>query len=1614
MRARSLFSFPSMTPFFIPLLKRPWQWLLLLLVGTPLVWAAGGVSINNLVITTVKQLSFAQAKAEVNVNQQFTQTATARLSPGAVTYRSGDTTVATVNAQTGQVTGVLAGEATIIASQVASPPYPAASASYTIKVKGQPVSFNPWALAPVVFGSPAFQIAPASSNSQGAISYSVKGDASPVLSVTAQGLVTVKAVGQATIVATQKPFGAFDGGTAEATLTVTPSATRFSWPNQAVSIGSTLTLTPPTDSPSSGAFSYQVLNTPQGQAIASVSGNLLTPLAVGTTTLRVTQARAGNFDQSSLDVTLTVVAGNTTTISLAGVPSSPAYGDRFTPQTSTNSTAPVQLSSSNTGIAVVEAGGQVRIVGIGAATITASVPATAGFSAAQAAAALISVKADPSLSMGNLNRLVASPAFELPLGTRSSGSITATSSLPSVAQIDAGIPPYGIPRVVPQNSAGTTTLSIQQAEDNFYQAATLTRTLELVGQAPTITWDVPTYIFTNNQPWAKALPAAISNSPGALSYSLAIPSGLQAASLDGLTLNLGAGTTPVRLVLTVKQAAAAGFTAATFDVSVTVHPVVPGATQTATTLTVDTRQPHHLGDGPFRLATSSNSTAPILLELVSGPVAIVPGPVENGAPTQLVKPLQTGSARVRVSQAANATHAAASVEADILILSDLAPIQSFKAVTLALDDSKTFVPIPAPVSLSAGAYTYSVADTSIADVSGPHLILKRVGKTRITVTQAANAIYDADSATTDLIVLPQATELAFPQVPLPDMSVTGIRYFSLLATSNSPEQIHYASSNPAVATIAANGTVTVNGVKGSTTFTATQAASASNWYAAGQATTSLTVETANDSGLRLNAFSVPLNASNVVPPYQTSDPNRAVLASVSDPSYASVNGSSLTPLKTGVVLVTVRHPATATLPEASASAFMTITQAVPSLNGLPANIQQVWNGVSPPAIALQPSPAGTYQVTSSNAAVVTANGLQVTLTGVGDAYLVVTRLADANWSEASATIPVRVLAQPSTGAVPPLLALKDTSLPPDTLTTRLQATSNNTTSPIKYSLVSTQPAGIATITEQGDLKVMGAGTVQVRAAQDAALPAFLAGSATATVTIFNGTPLFEVTYAPAQVKPGDIFEYRYRTNDPNGLFAPQVATNVLSVVSHTPPATAGAEGIVTFKVSNQALAQTTWIGVSYASASFPDQVIDSYEAAGGHAPLPPPGRSVRIDTMGASQSNGLHLEGPFVVTLNPDPAIANRIFLPLILDSANQRVGSCITYLSSNSAVASVEQQFQRLSLHVAGEATVSCQEDPSLSTRVTVLGVDPQFGPFMPYTLSMDSSPVTIAPPVSTNTTGAWTYEVVSNSGVAGGPAIALVNGQLLPLAEGQAVIRARQSAAGRYNEKFTETLVTVSPSLIKDFQNVTVTYGDKDFSMPRPSSNDAVTPFAFSIDNPQVATISPQGVVHIVGAGTATVTAMQGSQTIQATLTVRKAFPRLSFHVNGQPAFALAACSGTALRWPRANVAGYPDNAVENVPGATLSTNSDGALSYHTDTPDLFWTAPDYAIGTRTSGSLAEAVFHAMGPTGALPYRVWVVQAESGNFYSATSETFVYSLYATGGVIGPDGKDFYACGPQ
>jgi gliding motility-associated-like protein len=85
------------------------------------------------------------------------------------------------------------------------------------------------------------------------------------------------------------------------TVTVQELPTITNFPNLNGTVGTALTLTAPTSN-SAGAFSYTSSNT----AVATISGNTITPLTAGATTITATQAASGGYAQGTITSTLTV------------------------------------------------------------------------------------------------------------------------------------------------------------------------------------------------------------------------------------------------------------------------------------------------------------------------------------------------------------------------------------------------------------------------------------------------------------------------------------------------------------------------------------------------------------------------------------------------------------------------------------------------------------------------------------------------------------------------------------------------------------------------------------------------------------------------------------------------------------------------------------------------------------------------------------------------------------------------------------------------------------------------------------------------------------------------------------------------------------------------------------------------------------------------------------------------------------------------------------------------------------------------------------------------------------------------------------------------------------
>ena len=157
-----------------------------------------------------------------------------------------------------------------------------------------------------------------------------------------------------------------------------------------------------------------------------------------------------------------------------------------------------------------------------------------------------------------------------------------------------------------------------------------------------------------------------------------------------------------------------------------------------------------------------------------------------------------------------------------------------------------------PTSNSAGAFTYTSADPSIATISGSTVTVVGIGTTTITATQAADAGYGSRSVTATFTV----SQLEPPTIGafnVPAKMMGSVPFQITPPTSNSGGAFSYTSSTTSVATISGS-TITVVGT-GTSTITATQAAFGT--FASGTATATFTVTANTPAALLQENFEYP-------------------------------------------------------------------------------------------------------------------------------------------------------------------------------------------------------------------------------------------------------------------------------------------------------------------------------------------------------------------------------------------------------------------------------------------------------------------------------------------------------------------------------------------------------------------------------------------------------------------------------------------------------------------------------------------------------------------------------------------------------------------------------------
>ncbi len=449
-------------------------------------------------------------------------------SPAPWLFTSSNTNVATVSGKTLNIVGV--GYATIIASQAATGKFTARSRPTQLRVSQGTPTFGAFAPQSISIAQLTYTIVPPTSTSDGIWSFS---SSNPIIASVVGNLVTFHQGGSVMIYGIQSGarFWKTAGTSMRLTVvTLSPNLGTFGDISIMKDSVASLTLLPPKSS-SSGAWIF----TSSNPTVASIVGNVVTPMAFGTTQITATQAAFGNYGSASATMTLAVQGPLPTVGAFPDVMASLAASQLvvLTAPTSTSSGG-WTFSSSDTSVATVS--GQVaNLLKPGTTTITASQAATITYAPPVPLTMTLTVEGNPTIgSLADVQKVVNDPDFTITAPTSTSnGAWSFVSSNLAVIDIVNG--------VAKVKGAGKTTITGTQAATKIWTQGTTTFSVQVFGHIPTVGIFAPISATVGDA--QKLISPPQSNSSGTWSYVSSDP---KVATINGTSLVIvGAGSATI-------------------------------------------------------------------------------------------------------------------------------------------------------------------------------------------------------------------------------------------------------------------------------------------------------------------------------------------------------------------------------------------------------------------------------------------------------------------------------------------------------------------------------------------------------------------------------------------------------------------------------------------------------------------------------------------------------------------------------------------------------------------------------------------------------------------------------------------------------------------------------------------------------------------------------------------------------------------------------------------------------------------------------------------------------------------------------------------------------------
>ena len=635
----------------------------------------------------------------------------------------------------------------------------------------------------------------------------------------------------------------------------------------------------------------QVSYSSSDESVATVSGNLVSIVGAGTTTITASQTGNSEFNAAEdVSQTLTVNKGDQgiTFYSLDPVKFSDG---NITLNAIASSGLTVSYQSSDASIASIS-GNTVTLNDVGTVTITALQSGDENYNAASNVDQSLTVlKGDQSITFdpvgGPYN--VTQNSFSISADASSGLTVSFISSDENVVSISGSTATI--------EGAGTATISAQQPGNSLYNAASdvsqevIINKLSQTVTVPDLSGNTYTYGLS-------ASPFQVFNSSGI--ESMVFESSDESIFNIQDVTNQGSGFFIV--TIGIVGAGTATFTA-TQPGDDTYEPASASAQITVNKsdqlIEFFSLSPVFFDDPDFELSATAESGLPVTFTSTDPSIATVSGTI--------VMVHNAGETTIIASQSGNENYSAAEDIPQVLTV-----MKRTQTISFDTDMPGNNVFGDGPFSFSATAssglpVTITINDENVVTVENDVATILGAGEAIITATQVGNQNYVSKQSTFNVQVEKASQTITFD--PLSAKSF-GDPAFQLTATTTSGLPITYTSGDESVATINGN-MITIVG-SGSSLITANQPGN-DNYYAAGSKNRTLTVDKAD----QIITFDPIVNQEVGTTMMLMANSSSELPVSYDVAGPATLNGNELTMDDLGTITVTASQPGNANYNAAS-------------------------------------------------------------------------------------------------------------------------------------------------------------------------------------------------------------------------------------------------------------------------------------------------------------------------------------------------------------------------------------------------------------------------------------------------------------------------------------------------------------------------------------------------------------------------------------------------------------------------------------------------------------------------------------------------------------------------